>query len=113
MFPIKVTGEEQDSYKSCVAGRRVEHWTQSDGEVAESSCQDNFKTVREYMSEMAQVALDLPWDRRLDKVISQGPFLQPSCSMKFAICDKPFINFLFHIMLLINLYKLSFSVRDN
>lgn len=75
MFPIKVTGEEQDCYKSCVAGKRAEHWTRSDGEVAESSCQDNFKMVREYMSEMAQEALDLPWDWGLDEVISRGPFL--------------------------------------
>ena len=70
MFPIEVTGEEQDSHKNCVAGRRAEHWTRSDGEVAESSHQDNFKMVRYYMSEMAQAALDLPWDWRLDEVIS-------------------------------------------
>lgn len=85
VFPMKVTGEEQDSYKSCAAGRRVEHWAQSDREVAESSPKDNFKTVTECMPEMAQAGLDLPWDGGWTKVVSRGPFL-PALLLN-EICD--------------------------
>lgn len=34
-----------DSYRSCIAEERVEHRTQSDREAAESSHQDNFRTI--------------------------------------------------------------------
>lgn len=70
-----------DCYRGCMAEETEEHRTGSDREAAESSHQDNFRTICECMSKITRAALDLLWDWRLDKVMFQGPFFNETCPL--------------------------------